>query len=212
MCYSKKASEISFLVNVLASYYLYNLASVQAKILALFFAFVGLMQLLDLIFWSNQDMTNPKQESINKTFTKIAMVVNHLQPIVFALLIYVFTGKIGTLSKPILFLYTAVAFYYSANIYEKLSHTLPLQPGQPLYWQWNYQSHSFPFYMLFLLSFSVLSYEHFEHPLNWTLVFINLTSFMLSFVKFKDHYIGRFWCKIAAWIPMLLILFIKMLI
>lgn len=209
MCYSKQASIIAFTVNLLASYYLFHLASGQAKILALFFAYVGLMQLFDLIFWSNQNMSDPKQEYINRTLTKIAMLINHLQPIIFALLIVVFTGKLGALSKPIMFLYTAVALFYSANIFGKLLHTMPLQPGQPLYWQWNYESYSLPFYILFLVSFSVLSYEHFEHPLNWTLVFINSTSFMLSFIKFKEHYVGRFWCKIAAWIPLLLILLMR---
>ena len=60
------------------------------KILAIFFAFIGLMQLFDWIFWENQNISNQNEKLINFIFTKIAMFVNHLQPIVLAIVIYIY--------------------------------------------------------------------------------------------------------------------------
>ena len=64
------------------------------KILAFFFGFVGFMQVFDWIFWKNQDMSDPKQEKTNYLFTKIAMIFNHLQPIVLGLLIFIFIHSV----------------------------------------------------------------------------------------------------------------------
>ena len=88
MCYSKEASLNIFILNILTSYalYTYNSPSNVHKVLALFFGFVGFMQLFDWILWSNQDISDPHQASTNYKTTKIAMFFNHLQPTVFGYL------------------------------------------------------------------------------------------------------------------------------
>lgn len=174
------------------------------KILALFFGFVGLMQAYDWIFWENQEKNN-----INYIFTKIAMITNHLQPIVLGLLIYFFTKKIGYNSIIILLIYTFFVSIYSYTNFDKIDYTLTTKEvindnKSLLYWKWNYFPGSGILYFLFIFSLLIISLENFKSPLNYILVFINLASFF--FAKIKNHYIGERWCEFASYIPLLLLI------
>jgi hypothetical protein len=80
MCYSKEVSQRSFILNLITSYILYTYTdNAENKIIAIFFAFVGSMQLYDWIFWETQDIKNTSQANINFITTKLAMITNHLQ-------------------------------------------------------------------------------------------------------------------------------------
>ena len=212
MCYSKEVSQRSFIINVITCYILYNykFTNNTHKILALFFAFVGLMQLFDWIFWEHQgDSENDKR--INFIFTKIAMVVNHLQPIVLALILYIYNGKLPILSIYTVILYIIVVVPYTINL--NIDYTLVKniktkknKTKTSLYWQWNSAHNSYLVYAIFLITLSVLSFENFNYPMNIILVFINLSSFFLSNFYYKSEYVGRFWCETASLIPLLLLI------
>jgi hypothetical protein len=228
MCYSEKQSRKTFLINIIACYALYNYNNEAThKVLALFFAFVGIMQLFDIIFWNNLNITNSKQANINYITTKLAMFANHLQPIVLAYLIYIFTGSLGELSKIILSIYTVIIIFYTLDTYNKIKYTqvtnvsirdtndllFPdleddiIKPS--LKWEWNIQEYSLPVYLTFLLTLIILSYENFNYPFNIILAFINVFTFVLSAYYYKGQSLGRFWCKFAAWVPLLFILIDK---
>ena len=99
MCYSLEVSRNSFLINVISCFMLFNFSkNNNAKILSLFFLFIGFMQLFDWIFWNNQDTFNEKKMIVNKIFTKIAMIFNHLQPIVLALLLMYYKKSLKNMS------------------------------------------------------------------------------------------------------------------
>ena len=211
MCYSKEVSQRSFIINVITCYILYNYTSNNThKILALFFAFVGFMQLFDWIFWEHQsDSENDKR--INFIFTKIAMVANHLQPIVLALILYIYNGKLPILSIYTVILYIIVVVPYTINL--NIDYTLVKniktkknKTKTSLYWQWNSAHNSYLVYAIFLITLSVLSFENFNYPMNIILVFINLSSFFLSNFYYKSEYVGRFWCETASLIPLLLLI------
>lgn len=215
MCYSQEQSKKSLLINIIACYILYNYNNnnVTYKILALFFGFVGIMQLFDIIFWNNQNINDSRQASINYITTKIAMFANHLQPIILAYLIYFYTGSLGKVSKVILTIYIIVTVFYTFNAFDRIKYTQVsnadsrnniIRPS--LKWDWNSQEYSSLVYFIFLLTLSILSYENFQYPFNIVLVFINLFTFILSTYYYKGQSIGRFWCKFASWIPLLLIL------
>jgi hypothetical protein len=226
MCYSEEQSQKSFMINIVTCYALYTYESNSSthKILALFFGFVGLMQLFDLIFWKNQNIKDPYQANVNYTTTKIAMFANHLQPIVLAYLIYSFTGSLGMLSKLLLPIYIIVIVLYTIESYKNINYTLQksvsirdsndlLFPDPTddrirptLKWEWNTQRNSLLVYLLFLTVLLVLAYENFNYPFNVVLAFINLFTFVLSAYYYKGQSLGRFWCKFAAWIPLFFII------
>lgn len=228
MCYSKEQSIKSFVINLVTCYILFTYKdnSSTFKILAIFFAFVGIMQFLDIIFWNTQNIKDPEQARINWVTTKIAMFANHLQPIVLAFLIYIYKNSLGSLSKIIISIYTIVILLYTINVYNKINYTLQqkvsvrdtsdffqypnndyIRPS--LKWEWNLQDNSFIVYKIFLLTLLILAYENFSYPFNIILVFINVFTIILSAFYYKSSSLGRFWCKLAAWVPLFFILINK---
>lgn len=215
MCFSESQSQKTLILNTITCYilYVYYDKSDTHRILALFFKFVGFMQLFDLIFWRNQNIQDPNEALVNYTVTKIAMLANHLQPIILALLIYAFTGSLGKLSQIILLVYTIVIIYYSIFIWNKITYTLEEKIEEndsrsSLRWEWNLQKNNFRVYSLFIITLSIMAYENFDYPIDIILLCTNLSTFLLSAYYFKAQFIGRFWCKIAAFIPIMFI-FIK---
>lgn len=229
MCYSEEQSRKSFVINLITCYILFTYKdnSPTFKILAIFFAFVGIMQFLDIIFWNTQNIQNPEQARINWITTKIAMFANHLQPIVLAFLIYIYKNSLGSLSKIIISIYTIVILLYTINAYNKINYTLQQEVSirdlndlffpypdddyirPSLKWEWNLQSNSWIVYKIFLLTLLILAYENFSYPFNIVLVFINVFTFVLSAFYYKGRSLGRFWCKLAAWVPLFFILIHK---
>jgi hypothetical protein len=214
MCYSKEVSQRSFIINIVTCYILYNYKSDNNdyKILSLFFAFVGLMQLFDWIFWEHQGENGKR---VNFIFTKIAMIVNHLQPIILAIVLYIFNGKLPNLSICIVILYTIVALHYTASLNTDYTLVKPVKTKSgkvktSLYWQWNSSRNNYLVYTIFLITLSVLSFENFNYPTNIILIFINIFSFLLSNFYYKTGHIGRMWCKISSGIPLILLLLGKL--
>jgi hypothetical protein len=203
MCYSNNASKTSFLVNIITCFILYNYAKTSySKIFALFFTFVGLMQLYDWIFWENLSENN-----INYIFTKIAMISNHLQPIILALLIYIIHGKLGNFSQIAIIIYSIASLLYSINAYNNINYTLVTDKSKPsLYWQWNDQPYSEITYALFLISIGILCYENFNYPINLIFFLINIISFFFASFYYKGKNVGRFWCYFASYVPLFVLL------
>jgi hypothetical protein len=216
MCYSKKVSKNSFIINVITCCILYNSKIRDNKILAIFFGFVGLMQLFDWIFWETQPFIKglPKTGSvdialqINFILTKIAMIVNHLQPIVFALAIYYFNGNIGEYSKVLLLVYSIVALMYSISVYNEIDYTKEkLEPNSgksTLYWQWNSKNNNSLVYLLFVCILGLLAYENLSYPVNVIIVVLNFFTFFVAYNKNTN--VGRYWCAWSSIIPLFLLI------
>lgn len=196
MCYSEQASIRALIFGMSASIILYF----KNRALGIFFGFVTLMQFYDYLFWKN----TPN----NKFWTKIAMITNHLQPIVLALaIVYANKQTLGRYSKIIILFYSLVILIYSANIWPHLTTTKVTPQSKPsLHWEWNDRQGSTIAYAVFVSALTVLSLENFEWPSNVVLSFITLATFFLSLYKFKNvHAVGRFWCHYAAFVPLVLI-------
>lgn len=205
MCFDRKTSIIALLINIISSLVLYfSTTNVQLKVIALFFLFVGGMQFWDSIFWTFDEST-----TINKCSTKAAMVWNHLEPIVLALLIVVVMGEsLQTRSKVILLLYTVVIFIYSGYAWSRLRGTTKTEESQDsLDWRWNHMEHASLVYSLFLLCLVVLFYDHFTGWVKWFSIFLTVASFAFSMYKYSiKASVGRFWCYQAAFAPLLFLL------
>lgn len=207
MCYSEEQSKTTFILNIITCLVLYHYPSKTNtnKILALFFAFVGFMQLFDWILWRHQDTSNPKSAKINEITTKIALFFNHLQPIILGFLIYYYTGTITQLSKKLLIGYTVVILIYTLSILDEIKYTqkeiLETNKKETLFWEWNSKKYFVLVYIIFLITLSVVLYENFNYPINVILTFLTNISFFLSLSYFKTQSVGRYWCKIAAFVP-----------
>jgi small-conductance mechanosensitive channel len=169
--------------------------------------FVSLMQLYDILFWLYLS-----KNKINYWTTKIAMITNHLQPIILALLIlYIAKKKLNIYILGILVLYIIAFIIYSYIAWNKISYTLVDSRSEPsLFWEWNNLDGSISvlFYGLYLLLVCALFYNGFEWPLNFICIGIVLVSYVLSFYYYKGQTsVGRFWCYFAGYIPLLLIIY-----
>jgi hypothetical protein len=209
MCYDLEASIKSSIIGVLSCYILYNSVLNVKKhstyqMLALFFLFVTLMQIYDWIFWETLKDNNGKNKT-NYIFTKIAMITNHLQPIVLAYLINR-VHPLNDISKLIVGLYTLSALIYSIYVFYKIDYTVVSKKSTPtLDWQWNSEKYSSLFYGLFLLSFTLISYN-LIFPLNLLMILINTGTFLFSYHVYKNGTLGKGWCTIAAYVPLLLVM------
>lgn len=203
MCYSKNISIYSFTTSILTNLFLIYYSStiknkeysLNLKIIGYGMMFVGFMQLFDYIFWTNQ-----KENKINFTTTKLAILFNHLQPIVFALLFFFFKGSLGKFSLSVIVIYGVFALIYTKKAWDNTSYTLVTDKSKPgLYWEWNYQPYSNYFYAIFLLSLTVLFYENVSFPLNIIGVAISNLTFFYSLIKYNNKGdIGRMWCYFAS--------------
>ena len=88
MCYSAEASIISFTAGMIGSLLCISLGSNTDKMIGYFFAFVSLMQGVDYLLWTHQ-----KCDDYNRIVSIIGMILNHLQPIVAALLVFYYNSK-----------------------------------------------------------------------------------------------------------------------
>lgn len=211
MCYDLNTSVNSSIIGMVSSFILYNHNFNQNiesrkvfKVLALFFAFVTLMQIYDVIFWKSLQKNSGKT-NINFIFTKIAMITNHLQPIVLAYLINTII-PLNDLSKFTIYFYSILISVYSIMSFNKISYTIVTEESSPsLYWEWNNMDRGYFVYGVFLLTLCVLSLQ-LGYPMNIFLLIINLFTFFLARYKYKQSNIGRFWCNFAAYVPFVLLI------
>jgi len=219
MCYSERASIKATIIGFVSSFLLYkeSINSGQKyklfQKLALFFAFVTVMQIYDAIFWRSLKDNNG-ENNINFIFTKIAMITNHLQPIVLAFLI----GSLfplNDLSKMMLYSYIIVVGIYSIIAFNKISYTQVSKISTPsLHWQWNTLDLENSIinptfvYALFLATICVICLQ-LPNPISYIMIFINLSTFFFSKFNYKNTEIGRMWCHIAVYSPLFLLLLQK---
>lgn len=203
MCYTASASAYSFIVGIaVSSYYLYS--NIDLKIIGGIFFLVSFMQLFDYVFWKTQDMTT-KSKDTNRLFTKLAAIVNNIQPLVFAYLIYKYKGAVN--GEKLIYLYGIVMVLFMMSNW-KLLNTTEVGPDGSLYWSWNHWKYAEHFYIFFLGMILYLGYYNLSAPYNTVLPFIILSLFIVSYFKYGVEVYGRFWCYFAPFIP-LVFLFVK---
>ena len=206
MCYTASASAYSFIVGIAVSSYLYSQPNIDLKIIGGIFFLVSFMQLFDYVFWTT------KSKDTNRLFTKLAVIVNNIQPLVFAYLIYKYKGSVK--GEKLVYLYGIVMVLYMMENWKLLSgasgpvNTTEVGPDGSLYWSWNHWEYSGQFYIFFLGMLLYLGYYNLSSPYNTVLPSIILLLFIVSYFKYGVEIYGRMWCYFAPFIP-LVFLFIK---
>jgi len=197
MCYTLEASITNGIISAITCWVLYTKTHNRVvKFLSIFFLFVSLMQWYDAIFWADSGQ-------INRVFTKIAMITNHLQPLVLASVVILSGITLSNTSNFILSIYTIYAVIYSAIAFNQIDLTQVTEISAPvLDWQWNNLAGGGVMYTLFLLAFSSISLD-IGGTLSLLLLIINLGTFAFSAFAFKRENLGQAWCQIAAYVPLL---------
>jgi len=199
MCYTAEASAYSFIVGITVSSYLYTQPSSDLKIIGGIFFLVSFMQLFDYVFW------NAQTKETNRLFTKLAVIVNNIQPLVLAYLIYKYKGPVK--GENLVYLYGIVMVIFMMSNWKSLSETTVGKDGS-LYWSWNHWEYSGYFYIFFLGMLLYLSYYNLSTPYNKVLPFIILSLYIVTYFKYGVEVYGRFWCFFAPFIP-LVFLFVR---
>jgi hypothetical protein len=200
MCFNASASMISFITGTLSSLVLFY----YNKPLAVFLLFVTFMQVFDYIFWQNQE-----KNRMNAITTKVAMIFNHLQPIVLALSLIYFGKTLPPLSIFFITLYTIIISLYTYIHWNKVDYTLVTPQSSPgLFWQWNYQEYRYVTYFIYLCTIIVLLLQNIEYPLNIIIVLFTVGTFIFSyFSHLKIKSVGRMWCHYSGFIPVFIALY-----
>lgn len=203
MCYTENDSLLAYMINLITSILIYIYSNDEhLKVLSLFLMFVGQMQIFDYIFWKNQSC-NEK----NKLTTKLAILFNHMQPIILIFLQYIYGFELSILSIITIMGYFVMGILYTVNALNKVNCTLPT--NEVMDWKWNKQEFAGIYYFIFLLSLTVSSFNFKNTGVQYTSALINLVSFFVATkTPILNYSIGRIWCYYASLIPLFLLIFI----
>jgi len=203
MCYTENDSLIAYVINFITSIMVYIYSNDDhLKVLSIFFMFVGQMQIFDYIFWKNQSCNE-----INKLTTKLAILFNHMQPIILLLLQYIYGFELSIVSIITIIVYSLVGIFYTFNAFNKVNCTLPFNGVMD--WKWNKQDYGQIYYFIFLLSLTVSSFNFKNTRVQIMSALINVLSFFVATkTPILNYSVGRIWCYYASIIPLFLLIFI----
>lgn len=199
MCFSERVSWATFaasMAGVAAA--LSRSRRAETRVLALTLAVVGSMQLFEALLW---------RDPSNDTVARAAMVVNHIQPLVFwALAAALLPARrepwAPRLATAAIVAYTVLAASYTARMWSQ-EHLATIGP-HGLEWQWNYGNHGPLMYALFVGSLCATAWCFVEEP--GPVIAIVLGTYLASLAIYRDTKMaGSMWCFFAALLPWLLV-------
>jgi len=203
MCYTATDSLMAYFINFISSIILYNISvDVQYKVISLFLLFVGQMQLFDYLFWTNQEC-NEKNELV----TKMAIIFNHMQPIVLFLLQYYYGFQQTALATIIIILYAFYSIDYNKDALSNIKCTLPDE--NKMNWKWNKLNNARVYYGLFLSYLIIAGFNFNDTSTKILFALISSITFIVATkTPILNYSVGRIWCYYASLMPVL-ILFIR---
>jgi hypothetical protein len=163
--------------------------------MALFLLFVGQMQILDYGFWKNQTCG-----SVNTILTKLAVIVNHLQPIVLILLQGAFGFKQSPAALIIFGFYMLFGIFYNIDALTQIHCTQP-EDGV-MKWKWNSLSGS-AYYYFFFMAYLIIAAFNFKSTIFAiaSAVATIITILVATKTPILNSSFGRIWCYYAALTP-----------
>jgi len=215
MCFSEEVSLFSFIIGIVGSALCISLGETLDKIVGWGLGFVSLMQGIEFLLWRHQ-----KCDWWNRILSLFGMLFNHLQPLVFVIIVSAFNPFITktdrTIILTILGIYLIAIIPYSIPFITDptLQCTLKFKnakfaqgqgQGQGhLLWEWNNMKYSTLVYSLFLLSFCITFIFGFPNRINgWIAAFVAVIIFTLSRYLYPTIYNGTLWCFFTAFLPII---------
>jgi hypothetical protein len=203
MCYSAEVSLITFSIGIGFSILLMMRSHKFHKLLGYFLGFVALMQFIEFLLWRHQIC-----DTYHKLLSVIGMILNHVQPVILALVTaYIYKQNINALAV-ITLIYLAVIIPYSMQYTNLLQcSTVITGSGNPhLVWNWNTMSYSTFVYSIFLAAFVGIAL--FGMPLHEGRIFalVAVLTYTVSSLIYERKVVGSLWCFWTAFIPMIVYL------
>jgi len=209
MCYSKKISLISFLFGIITSIGLISFGNKKSFYsnlsIGIFYIFVSFMQLVEYFIWSDILCIN----GLNKLGSLIGPILNHIQPVIFFILLYIFVKpkiiipiNIIIICNILYILYIIYKYYYYVK--DKDNLCVGVNNEGHLEWSWK-QNYYYIFY--FIINFIIII--NYYQNTNILISFITSYLFLLiSIFKFKKN-IGEFWCLMVTGVPLIVLIIQK---
>lgn len=203
MCFSEKASILSFTIGLIGSFLCISLGSVKDRIIGYFFGFVSLMQGIEYLLWSHQTC-----DTYNRAISLLGMFFNHLQPVVLGIIILLINKNLS--NKPwiylIMFLYLLIIVPYSLQYFlvGKDKQCTMKNMTNHLQWNWNILQYNQLIYLIFLFTMSALFLL--GMPTLKTGMYFALgaiLSYITSCMLYSYNDVGALWCYYVAFIPIL---------
>jgi hypothetical protein len=203
MCFSAKASLITFLIGTIGSLFLIYFGNPKFRneniTFGIFLIFISSIQLMDFFFW--MDLKN--KIGINKITTIVGPLLNVGQPIIlWAIKLFYFRPNIWTTSNlpvtSINILYLIVLLYN----YIRFIGTNQLVTGVNRgHLEWPWIKYSNPAFYLILFAINIFYLTNF----NFSLLLFSVTYFFLILSKVYFQYnTGELWCFFGAFIPFIM--------
>ena len=205
MCYTKFDTIVVYIINFIVCILLfYSNKGVSSnndhKIIALFLLFVGQMQIFDYIFWTNPECTN-----MNKIGTKLAIIFNHLQPIVLLYLQKTYGYPESTVTNWMKRMYITIIVIYSIYALYQVECTGRSKKTNIVVWEWNFLPGSRFVYLLFVGFLIVLASQYKTKFYRIISIIVILTTLIAGFIKpGLNESAGRAWCYYAAFTPLII--------
>lgn len=197
MCYSAEVSLFTFTIGFGFSTLLAFSKGKFHRLLGWFLGFVSVMQLIEYLLWRH-----PICDDYNKTVSVIGMVLNHLQPVVLALL----TGLFYKQRLPVLLalsaFYLAVIIPYSGQFTSDLRCSTRDGTTDPhLVWNWNAMKGSELVYLVFLGTFVGVALAGMPAGVGGLFAFASVLTYGLSNLIYERKVMGSLWCFWTAFFP-----------
>jgi hypothetical protein len=209
MCFSEEISWATFATNLVGCWLLWTSKGALAggsrgasRALAVFLAFVGVMQAHEALLWRDVDANAGACTDANVRITRLAALTNHAQPLVLLACCWAFAPE-GAAPPPAFVLLTAAAYAVVAVVVTRrflVTRRCTRLTRHGLVWPWN-DVHSVT-YVLFLASFTVTMVAYVPDARVLALMW---GSFLGSWLLYSDRKMaGSMWCFAAALAPLVL--------
>lgn len=190
MCFSEKASLVAFFTGMLGSLFCFLGKTPKHNIVGLFFAFVSLMQIVDYLLWRHK-----KCDDYNKTISVIGMILNHLQPIILALLVVMYMPNANKRTiLTIVLVYLCFILPYSLQFLKNVECTIKDRKD----WTWNKVSYAGLVYLIFTICLASLFYI----PTGLIGSAVVVLTYIISNIVYPNKP-GAVWCYFITGIPIL---------
>lgn len=200
MCFTAQDSLLAYVIGTIMSVLLIQSSGSDYTVLGYFFLFVTQMQLFDFLFW-----ITPSCTLVNTIVTKLAILVNHLQPIVLLGAQYLCGLQLSLPSLIIGLIYTVPTSIYTLRAFIDVGCTRPNK--NVMIWDWNAQSGNKLVYGTFLASLVASSFNFNAPWIRWLTAVTSVFSFVVAHkTPILNVSPGRIWCYYAALIPGLYLL------
>jgi len=203
MCFSERASIVSFFFGIIGSLLLISLGSVNNKIIGCYLMYISLMQIIDFLLWRHQLCDN-----YNRMISLLGMLLNHSQPLVLGMIILLFNPKHKNIILTLMFVYLCVVIPYSIPFItdKKLQCTLK---GKEKYllWNWNLMKYyiiMYPTFLFIICGMFIYGLTNYKIGLFFALTATIL--FVSSYYIYKTKYLGTMWCYYSVFVPIILYL------